>query len=213
MFTGLIEEVGKIVSSKPNSYGLFLEVYSEKLIASSKLGDSIAMNGVCLTITKLSDHTISFDAVTETIKKTTLGELKPGEKVNLEPSLVLGQKLGGHLVQGHVNHTGIISSIKNNGGNYLLTVKFPEELSKYFVKEGSITLDGISLTITNKLTSEVICSIIPYTWNNTNLYCKKAGDKLNIEVDILAKYAESLGISNSKRKDNITEEWLKNLGY
>ena len=213
MFTGLIEEVGKIVSSKPFGSGIALEIYSEKLTKDVKAGDSIAVNGVCLTITKFTTHRIFFDAVLETIKKSTLGELKAGANVNLEPALKLGQKLGGHLVQGHVNHTGKITSIKNNGENYLVSVLFPPDLQKYIVKEGSIALDGISLTVAQINSNELVCSIIPHTWKNTNLCTKKIGEKLNIEVDILAKYAENFRSNSIVNKEEVTEEWLKKIGY
>jgi riboflavin synthase len=213
MFTGLIEEVGKIVSSKPFGSGIALVIYSEKLTQDAKAGDSIAVNGVCLTITKFTTHRIFFDAVLETIKKSTLGELKAGANVNLEPALKLGQKLGGHLVQGHVNHTGKITSIKNNGENYLVSVLFPPDLQKYIVKEGSIALDGISLTVAQINSNELVCSIIPHTWKNTNLCTKKIGEKLNIEVDILAKYAENFRSNSIVNKEEVTEEWLKKIGY
>lgn len=213
MFTGLIEEVGKIISSKPFSGGLSIEIYSEKLAKDAKVGDSIAVNGVCLTITKFTAHNIFFDAVFETIKKSTLGELKAGSSVNLESALKLGQKLGGHLVQGHVNHTGKITSIKNKGENYLVSVSFPSDLQKYIVKEGSVAIDGISLTVAQINSNELGCSIIPHTWTNTNLCTKKIGEKVNIEVDILAKYAENIRGNLSVSKVGVTEEWLKKIGY
>lgn len=213
MFTGLIEEVGKVISTKPSVEGLTIEIYSDKLIRDAKDGDSIAVNGVCLTITKFTTHNILFDAVSETIKKSTLGELKVGAKVNLEPALKLGQKLGGHLVQGHVNHFGKITSIKNKGDNYLLSISFPSDLQKYIVKEGSVAIDGISLTVAQIYSNELLCSIIPHTWKNTNLCSKIIGEKVNIEVDILAKYAENTKSNSTVSKKGVTKEWLKKIGY
>ncbi|MEW6654436.1 MAG: riboflavin synthase [Bacteroidota bacterium] len=213
MFTGLIEDVGRIISSKSLGGGLTIEIFSEKLTQNAKVGDSIAVNGICLTITKLAERLFSFDAVYETINKTTLRELKTGSKVNLEAALKVGQNLGGHLVQGHINQTGKITSITNKGENYLVTLSFPAELQKYIVKEGSIAVDGISLTVAQINSNELTCSIIPHTWKNTNLCYKKTGEKVNIEVDILAKYAENFKSSLSVSREGLTEEWLKKIGY
>ncbi|KAF0148593.1 MAG: riboflavin synthase alpha subunit [Ignavibacteria bacterium] len=213
MFTGLIEEVGRINSSKPFGGGLAIEIFSKKLTKNAKVGDSIAVNGVCLTITKLADCLFSFDAVSETINKTTLRELKTGAKVNLEPALKIGQNLGGHLVQGHVNNTGKLTSITNKGENYLVTLSFPVELQKYIVNEGSIAIDGISLTVAQINSNELTCSIIPHTWKNSNLCYKFIGEKVNIEVDILAKYAENFRNNLHVGKQDLTEEWLKKIGY
>jgi riboflavin synthase len=142
-----------------------------------------------------------------------LGELKASAMVNLEPALKLGQKLGGHLVQGHVNHIGKITGITNKGENYLVSISFPFVLQKYIVKEGSIAIDGISLTVAQINLNEIVCSIIPHTWKNTNLCYKKIGEKVNIEVDILAKYAENVNVGSTVIKEDITEEWLKKIGY
>lgn len=213
MFTGLIEEVGKVISAKPFGGGLAIEIYSRKLSQEAKIGDSIAVNGICLTITKIKTNHIYFDAVIETIKKSTIGELKTGTNVNLEPALKLGERLGGHLVQGHVNHTGKITSIKKQGENYLVSISFPSDLQKYIVKEGSVAIDGISLTVAQINSNELICSIIPHTWSNTNLCSKNIGDKVNIEVDILAKYAENFNSKTNTNKTGVTENWLKEIGY
>ncbi len=213
MFTGLIEEVGKIISSKPFSGGLSLEVKTESLAIHSKIGDSIALNGVCLTVTKLNKNNFSFDAVHETIRKTTLAQIKVGTKVNLEPALAFGNKLGGHLVQGHVNQTGKITSIKNNGGNYIVSISIEDKILKYIVKEGSIAIDGISLTVAKLSPNVIVCSIIPLTWYKTNLCYKKVGDKVNIEVDVMAKYAENFKDNSTQIINNITEDWLTKIGY
>jgi riboflavin synthase len=213
MFTGLIEEVGKIISSRPFGGGLAIEIYSEKVIKDAEVGDSIAVNGVCLTITKITTNHIYFDAVFETIKKSTLGGLNACAMVNLEPALKLGQKLGGHLVQGHVNHTGKITGITSKGENYLMSISFPYVLQNYIVNEGSIAIDGISLTVAQINFNEIVCSIIPHTWKNTNLCYKRIGEKVNIEVDILAKYAENINVGSTVSKEDITEEWLKKIGY
>ncbi len=213
MFTGLIEELGKIESVKPISGGKTLTISAEKILSGINTGDSISVNGVCLTVTKFSARNFTVDAVGETLNKTTMNELRIGDNVNLEPALRLSQKLGGHIVQGHVNGVGEISELKKLGENYLLFVLVPVALEKYLVKEGSIAIDGISLTIADTLNNECTFSIIPHTWLNTNLRTKNIGDKVNIEIDIIAKYVEKLLAGGKKNISELNEERLNKLGY
>ena len=213
MFTGLIEELGKIESVKPISGGKTLTISAEKILSGINTGDSISVNGVCLTATKFSARNFVVDAVGENLNKTTINQLRIGDKVNLEPALRLSQKLGGHIVQGHVNGVGEISELKKLGDNYLLSVLVPVALEKYLVKEGSIAIDGISLTIADTLNNECTFSIIPHTWLNTNLRTKNIGDKVNIEIDIIAKYVEKLLAGGQKKISELNEERLNKLGY
>ena len=213
MFTGLIEEVGKISSVRQANGKLDLEISASKIMRSLKTGDSISVNGVCLTVTKFSSGKFCVDAVGETIKKTTVGNLRIGMEVNLEPALQLSQKLGGHLVQGHVNDVGTITEIKKAGENYLLYLSLPHLLEKYLIKEGSIAIDGISLTIADVNSNKIMCSIIPHTWTNTNLHTRKSGDKVNIEIDVISKYIEKFTSSTPENKNELSEEWLTKLGY
>ena len=134
-------------------------------------------------------------------------------EVNLEPALQLSQKLGGHLVQGHVNDVGTITEIKRAGENYLLYLSLPHLLEKYLIKEGSIAIDGISLTIADVNSNKIMCSIIPHTWKNTNLHTRKSGDKVNIEIDVISKYVEKFTSSKPENKNELSEEWLTKLGY
>ena len=213
MFTGLIEELGKIESVKPISGGKTLTISAEKILSGINTGDSISVNGVCLTVTKFSARNFTVDAVGETLNKTTMNELRIGDNVNLEPALRLSQKLGGHIVQGHVNGVGEISELKKLGENYSLSVIVPSALEKYLVKEGSIAIDGISLTIADAMNNKCTFSIIPHTWLNTNLRTKNIGDKVNIEIDIIAKYVEKLLAGGQKKISELNEERLNKLGY
>jgi riboflavin synthase len=153
------------------------------------------------------------DAVGATLEKTTFANLGSSESVNLERSVKLNDRLGGHLVQGHVNGVGTISEIKKLGENYLLKIIVPENLEKYLIAEGSIAVNGISLTIANLQKNIVSISVIPHTWQNTNFKFKKLNDKVNIEIDILAKYVEKLLSRDNTSEKNITETWLKEIGY
>lgn len=213
MFTGLIEELGKIESVKPISGGKTLTISAEKILSGINTGDSISVNGVCLTVTKFSARNFTVDAVGKTLNKTTMNELRIGDNVNLEPALRLSQKLGGHIVQGHVNGVGEISELKKPGENYSLSVIVPSTLEKYLVKEGSIAIDGISLTIADAMNNKCTFSIIPHTWLNTNLRTKNIGDKVNIEIDIIAKYVEKLLAGGKKNISELNEERLNKLGY
>ncbi len=190
MFTGLIEEVGKISAVAQRGRARILTVKSNKLINEIKIGDSVAVNGVCLTVFEKLADCFKVEAVEETIKKTTLGSLKNGDFVNLELSLKLDERLGGHIVLGHVDSTGTIKSIKKLKNSWIFEIEFPREFEKYIIPEGSIAVDGISLTVAELDGNRFRVSIIPFTWENTNLKFRKVGDKVNLEFDFLGKYVE-----------------------
>jgi riboflavin synthase len=214
MFTGIIEEIGKIQQIIPIPGGKRVKISSSKLIGEISVNDSVCVNGVCLTATKTETNGFWADAVGATLEKTTFNQSKLNQQVNLELSLKFNDRLGGHLVQGHVNGIGIIKKISNLGDNYFLKVDVPEQLKKYLVDEGSITIDGISLTIAELHNSTVGVSIIPHTWYNTNLQFSKETDMVNIETDVLAKYVEKfINKEDSFQKDKISETWLKEIGY
>jgi len=214
MFTGIIEEIGKIEKITPIAGGITIKIKAEKILEDVAVNDSICIDGVCLTVTKKDNETFWADAVGATLEKTTFIKIKADTSVNLERSVKLSDRLGGHLVQGHVNGVGTITEITKLGENYLLKIFIPDELDKYLIKEGSIAINGISLTIADLKSNEIPISIIPHTWQNTNLKDKKVNDKVNVEIDILAKYVEKLltKVNNSSNK-NITENWLKEIGY
>jgi len=207
MFTGLIQEVGTIQSIHSNTEGKEFIIKAPKLISEINIDDSVATNGVCLTATSVQKDSFKVQAIHMTLEKTSLRDLKVGDKVNLELSLRPNDRLGGHMVQGHVNALGQIKAIKSMGKNWEIEVGFSKNLRKYMIPEGSIALDGISLTIA-KLTQETLTvPIIPHTLENTNLFSKKVGDKINIEVDMVAKYIENFLCLDSSKK----EEWAKNF--
>jgi len=210
MFTGIILELGKVISVEKIAQGAKLKIFSEKLIKDSQIGDSIAVNGVCLTVTEIdrTKKVLSFELSYETLKKTTLGELKKDSPVNLESALTLNTKLGGHLVSGHVDGVGVIKKIEKTGDYIKIEIEAPQEVLKYCVPKGSIAVDGISLTVVYLFTNSFSVVIIPHTLKMTTLGFKNVGDSVNLEPDIIAKYVERL-IGN--RKTDRDEELLKKL--
>jgi len=196
MFTGIIKGLGNIVrfdKKTTNRSAAKMEIKLGKIAKGLKIGDSVAINGVCLTAVNVSKDIAEFEMVGETIKKTNLGSLKSGNKVNIERSLKVGERLEGHFVLGHVDGVGIISKMEKQPNQIKIWTKVPKELSKYIIKKGSVTIDGISLTVVDVLKDQFSVSIIPHTMKITNLSYKKVGDKVNIETDILGKYILSDG--------------------
>jgi len=214
MFTGIIEEIGKVSDVNPIPGGKTIKISAVKILNDISVNDSVSVNGVCLTATKVDEQGFKVDAVGVTLEKSTFSELQISSPVNLELSLKLSDRLSGHFVLGHVNGTGVIKEIIKLGDNYLMRVNVPDNMKKYLIDEGSITIDGISLTIAELEDSTIGISIIPHTWNNTTLKYKNAEDRVNIETDVLAKYVERL--TNNKefeQKNKLSENWLKELGY
>ncbi len=208
MFTGIIEETGKIKAITQNKITVEAKIVTE----GTKIGDSIAVNGVCLTVTKLDRDGFNADISPETLKVTSLGNLKAGSYVNLERAVQIGERLGGHIVSGHVDGLGKGKFIKKDGSFYNITIELPQELAKYVAKKGSITIDGISLTVADINNNIVNIAVIPHTFENTNLKNLKVGDFVNIETDILAKYVEKI-LSTSDNKSGISMEFLTEHGF
>jgi len=188
LFTGIIEEVGTVAELGDQR----MTVRAAKVLEDQKMGDSIAVNGTCLTVVAHNSSTFSVDLSPETLSRTSLGSLAQGHKVNLERPLAVSDRLGGHIVQGHVDSTGRITSSRTDGNSQILRVRYPNKLRVYIVEKGFIAVDGISLTVVQKGTSSFTLSVIPYTLENTNLQDKGPGDRVNLEADIVAKYVESL---------------------
>ena len=188
MFTGIVEEIGTI----NNLVNSVLTIQAEKVLTDIKLGDSIAVNGTCLTVVNFTESKFSVDLAPETLRRTTFGDLNPGDTVNLERALSANDRFGGHMVQGHVDATGRVISIRDEGDSSIFRISNPKRLKPYLVEKGFIAIDGISLTIVKALTSSFTLSVIPYTRINTNLRDQQIGRKVNLEVDILAKYIENL---------------------
>ena len=191
MFTGIIQEVGKIKSVSPKGKAKLLTITSIKLIDEIKPGDSVCVNGVCLTVIEKSKNYFKVEAVEETIKKTNLGKLRNEDPVNLELALKLGERIGGHIVTGHIDTTGKIKKIKKLQKSWLFEINFPKQFRKYIINTGSIAVDGISLTVANIDDDTFTVSIIPYTWENTNLKFRNIGDEVNLEFDFFGKYIEN----------------------
>lgn len=202
MFTGLIKDIGTIQNIQQNSEGKIFTIKTTKLISEISVDDSVATNGVCLTATAISKESFTAQAVHVTLKKTNLGKLKTGDPVNLELALRASDRLGGHIVQGHVNGVGKFLSIKSLGGNHELEFTTDKSLFKYMITEGSICIDGISLTIAGIKGNSFSVSIIPHTYENTILHRKKIGDSVNIEVDMMAKYLENF-VKFEKSEDKL----------
>ena len=206
MFTGIIEEVGKVISAQ---VGSFVFAASDAL-SGMKHGDSIAVNGVCLTITDFKANSFSVDIMPETLKRTNLGLLRAGDRVNLERPVALGGQLGGHLVQGHVDDTGKVASVMWDGGTMLIRFEAPAEVMRFTVPKGFIAVDGVSLTIADKDTGSFWVSVVDYTQKHTTLGSKQVGDLVNLEADIIAKYVEQL---SQTRSTGITAEFLEEHGF
>jgi riboflavin synthase len=192
MFTGLIQEVGSVRKTDKQGQDLCLTLQAPLLSSRVKLGDSVAVNGCCLTVVDIQTSLLAFQAVPETLSRTALGFLQEGSKVNLELPLTLSDPLGGHFVQGHVDGLAEITAIDPEGQGVRMAVKVPQSLSRYMVEKGSIALNGISLTIAALQGNQLEVALIPHTLQNTDLGSKKIGDLLHVEVDILAKYVEKL---------------------
>ena len=188
MFTGIVEETGSVDRLDPRH----LTVKAETVLEGLKLGDSISINGTCLTVVDLRQGTFSADLSPETLRRTSLGSLSDGGLVNLERAVAVGDRMGGHIVQGHVDGTGRISSIKSEYDCIIVRIRAPKRLMTYIVEKGFIAVDGISLTVVKKGRSSFSLSVIPYTLQYTNLRVKAVGDRVNLEADIVAKYVESL---------------------
>ena len=188
MFTGIVEEVGTAKSASNDT----LSISAKRALEDMAIGDSISVNGVCLTITSMENGALSVNVMPETLRRTDLGGLKRGVRVNLERPLTLNSRLGGHFMQGHVDGTGRVLSVTPDGDAYIMEIEVSSELMRYIVSKGFIGVDGVSLTVVNRTDNSFSVSLVSYTWEHTNFSRKRPGDLVNLEVDILAKYLEQL---------------------
>ena len=186
MFTGIVEEVGEIVEAP----GTGFRIRAGAVLEDTRLGDSICVNGTCLTVTQIDGDTFRVDTVPETLRRTNLGGLAPGDPVNLERALAAGGRMGGHFVQGHVEAVGRIARIDIEGEALLIRIEAPPEVMRYVVEKGFITVDGISLTVVSRDDAGFVITVIPFTQQQTNLRIRQVGHSVNLETDILAKYVE-----------------------
>lgn len=192
MFTGLVEEIGRVQAVIKGPKSARIVIKACKTLDGVCVGDSICTDGVCLTVTEFSSDSFTVDVMAETIRRSSLKELSPGDEVNLERALKVGDRLGGHIVSGHIDGTGIIESYKKDDNAVWVTISAPHDILKYIVQKGSIAIDGISLTVACADDSRFGVSIIPHTKDATTLLRKKAGDTVNLECDIIGKYVEKL---------------------
>ena len=202
MFTGIIEELGEIKSIQRSSKAIILTIKAKKVLEDVKLGDSIATNGVCLTVTGFSSNEFKVDVMPETMRKSSLGELSVGSEVNLERALKLNDRLGGHLVSGHIDGVGKITNKRKEDNAILITITPDAKLLKNIIAEGSIAIDGISLTVAKLAADSFTVSIIPHTNQITNLTKKKIGDIVNLETDMIGKYVERMMEFQTEGKNN-----------
>lgn len=213
MFTGIIEGKGKVLRIERRGETRRLTVEFPSHLTEVQLGDSISLNGVCLTVVEKRDQALKFDLSEETIKRSILGELKEGNVVNLERALRLNDRLGGHFVTGHIDGVGLITEKKQEKDFINLRVRVPENISKYVVPKGSIAIDGISLTVNECRGNEILITLIPYTLEKTTLMDKRAGDHVNLEADILGKYVEKLLNRRDGKPEGLYLSFLKEHGF
>mgnify|MGYP005869981577 CR=1 FL=1 len=217
MFTGIVEEIGSLKEISIGSGLGNIEIECNKVLEETKIGDSIAVNGVCLTVNKINSNSFVADIMGETLDRTNLGRLKDGNKVNLERALKVSDRLGGHIVSGHVDGKGQILSIDNKEDGTWFTISADKEILKYIILKGSITIDGISLTVAYVDDKSFKVSIIPHTAQETTLLNKTNGDTVNLECDVISKYVEKLmglaPMDKCNESESITEDFLKINGF
>jgi len=206
MFTGIVEEIGLVRETSLNR----LAIEACEVLGGTKVGDSMAVNGVCLTVTSLNNYSFSVDIMPETLRCSNLGRLHYGDQVNLERALVVGGRLGGHLVLGHVDNTGGIMTITLEEAARVMRISTPAELMPYIVNKGFIAIDGVSLTITGRDDFSFTVSLVSYTLEHTTLSNRRPGDMVNLEADVIAKYVEGL---KERRRQGLTLDLLKEYGF
>lgn len=213
MFTGIIQEKGEFKRKITGNNKYQLEIKAEKVLNDLKIGDSIAVNGACLTAVDFGDDYFRADVMPETLNATNLGDLKAGSEVNLEQSLRLNDFIGGHFVTGHIDGTAVVKNIKNKNNAKVIELSIAKELEKYIVKKGSAAVNGVSLTVMKIDNGVMTISLIPETWSETNLADLKKGDKVNLETDMLGKYVYKMLGDKKEENNNITRDFLAENGF
>lgn len=216
MFTGIIEETGEIVSNQKSSKSAILTIKGTMIFNDLKLGDSVAVNGVCLTVAELGSNIFKADVMNETLSRSNLGLLRTGSHVNLERAMRSDGRFGGHIVSGHIDGTGEIVSIRRDDNAVWITVSAPKNILKYIIEKGSIAIDGISLTVAKVTENDFSVSVIPHTGKSTTLLAKSIGSGVNLENDIVGKYIEKLINFDKtvvKNESSITYEFLAKAGF
>ena len=219
MFTGIIEEVGTLLATRKASKSESLTIEAPYVLQDAKVGDSIAVNGICLTATSISGNTFTADVMAETMRRTSLGTLHTGSKVNLERAMAAGGRFGGHIVSGHIDGTGTIANMEREENAVWVTIETTPQIMKYIIEKGSIAIDGISLTVAKVTAQDFSVSIIPHTAAQTTLSQRKVGDIVNLENDVIGKYVEKLlrpaeAPTKPETKDSsITMDFLEKYGF
>ena len=218
MFTGLVEELGKVTAISRSAKSVRLTIEASCVLSDAKLGDSIAVNGTCLTVVEHTHHSFTADVMPETVDKTALSQLRPGHKVNLERTLKVGDRLGGHIVSGHVDGIGIIRSKETDDIAVRIAIQTSANILRYIIEKGSIAIDGISLTVVDTGSDWFSVSLIPHTAAMTTLGFKKTGDTVNLETDIIGKYVEQFlrpenGTGNLEKQSGLSWDKLKEFGF
>lgn len=209
MFTGIIEEIGEIAAIKRGAKSCELLIKGDAIFSDLKIGDSVAVNGVCLTVTAINVKTFTADVMAETMRRSGLGTLQKGSKVNLERAMPANGRFGGHIVSGHIDGMGFVQSLAREDNAVWVTITADESIMRYIVEKGSVAIDGISLTVARVFKDAFSVSIIPHTGSETTLLTRRAGDRVNLECDIIGKYVEKLVGKSS----TITEDFLKEYNF
>ncbi len=212
MFTGIIEEIGKIKSSSRGARSVRLDIECKKVLDGTQIGDSISVNGVCLTVTTITSSGFTADVMHETMTRSNLGALKVGDRVNLERALTLSSRLGGHIVSGHIDGVGSVVDKREDDIAIWITISTSSDILRYIIEKGSITIDGISLTVAEVDSRTFKVSIIPHTQDMTTLTSKRVGEVVNIENDMIAKYVEKL-LGKETKGSGLSFEFLKENGF
>lgn len=217
MFTGIIEETGRLAGISGSSQAARLRITGKKVLEHTNIGDSIAVNGICLTVVSITEQGFEADVMEETLKRSSLGALRPGDVVNLERAMAANQRFGGHIVSGHIDGTGQVERMEQRANAVWITIRAEEKLLRYIVEKGSVALDGVSLTVASVTEGGFQVSMIPHTLQETAWNQKKAGSLVNIECDIIGKYVEKLlsprPEEEKRQQSGITEAFLKKYGF
>ena len=211
MFTGIVEEKGKLLNKHLQGSSSFIKIGASKVLEGTRIGDSIAVNGVCLTVTAMDDSSFTADVMPETLRRTNLGDLSSMAEVNLERAMAADGRFGGHIVSGHIDGTGTVVSLVHEGNAVVVTIEAKPEILDLIIEKGSICIDGISLTVVAVTRDNFSVSVIPHTGSETTLLDKKRGDKVNLENDVIAKYVQKL--LGASKSTGITMDFLAEHGF
>jgi len=213
MFTGIIEELGEISAIRKSSEGGIITIKADVVAEGTKIGDSISVNGVCLTVVDIGGRSVTMDILGETLKRSTLAKVSVGEMVNLERSLQPSSRLGGHFVFGHIDCRGSVVDVTRVGRDWVYRISVDESMMPFIAEKGSIAVDGISLTVAETAKADFTVHVVPHTYDNTTMLSRKRGDEVNIEVDMLARYVYRIISSMRESNKDITEEFLRGRGF